>query len=699
MRVFNKNMKIFGDTYMLWGLLGFGTSLAAIAVALFLAYYVNKYEEGTERMREIARAIQEGARAFLKVQNFYLMIFAVVMALVLAVFLGINVAIAYIVGALFSMIAGVIGMEVAVRANVRSTYSAFKEGIRRAFLVAYLGGTVMGLMVVGTALAGITLFYAIFNDFQVLLGFSLGASSVALFTKAGGGIYTKTADIAADLVGKVELNLPEDDPRNPAVIADNVGDNVGDVAGMASDLYDSYVASIIAAMVIGFEMFANFGAPELYIYLPIIIAAGGIVATLIGLTWVKIHAHEDPGASLNRITLIAIIAYILILYVLVWWFNANWAVFYATVAGLIAGGIMGLTTDYYTSIDKPPVQKIAKASTTGTAINILLGFSYGTLSIVPGIIGVAVAMLIAWYISIHFGLYPIYGIAIAAIGMLGIVGTIVSADAYGPIADNAKGIAEQSRLGEEVIRILDRLDAAGNTTKAITKGFAIGAAALTVIALFAAYAEIVDIQLLVDAGSAVLVDPTKVLNLVDPNVVSGLLIGAMMPPVIAAMLILAVGRNTEVMIEDIRKQVRERPGILKGTEKPDYARCVSIAEKGALKELMLPGLIATIAPVVTGILLGVRALAAFLAGSIATGFIFALFMANSGGAWDNAKKYIEDGHFGGKGSDAHKAAVVGDTVGDPFKDTAGPTLNTMITVMSLMASTFAPLIALLALFP
>ena len=683
----------------MWDFLGYGTSLASIVVSILIAYFVEKQEEGTERIREVGRAIHEGARAFLKVQDSYLLIFAGIMAVALAFLLGMYVAVAYLFGAAFSMIAGIIGMEVAVKANTRTAYAAHKEGVQKAFKIAYLGGSVMGLMVVGCALLGITLFYAIFEDFTVLLGFSLGASSVALFTKAGGGIYTKTADIAADLVGKVELDLPEDDPRNPAVIADNVGDNVGDVAGMASDLYDSYVASIIAAMVIGFEMVSNLGASVLYVYFPIIIAAGGIIATLIGLTWIKIRAHSDPGSALNRITLIAVIVYIIVLYLLVWYFHANWAIFYATAAGLLAGALIGLTTDYYTSIDKPPVQKIAEASATGTAINILMGFSYGILSIAPGIIGVVVAMLVSWYTSIYFGMYPIYGIAISAIGMLSIVGTIVSADAYGPIADNAKGVAEQSGLGEDVISLLDRLDAAGNTSKAITKGFAIGAAALTVIALFVAYGEIVNLELLVNAGNSVTIDPSKVLNLVDPNVVGGLLIGAAMPPIISAMLILAVSKNTEVMIEDIRAQIKEKPGILKGTEKPDYARCVSIAEKGALKELLPSGIVTTIAPILTGIFLGVRALASFLAGSIATGFIFALFMANSGGAWDNAKKYIEDGHFGGKHSEAHKAGVVGDTVGDPFKDTAGPTLNTMITVMSLVASVFAPIIAMIALFP
>ena len=556
----------------------------------------------------------------------------------------------------------------------------------------------MGFMVVGTALAGITLFYGLFKSFDVLLGFSLGASSVALFAKAGGGIYTKTADIAADLVGKVELGLPEDDPRNPAVIADNVGDNVGDVAGMASDLYDSYVASIIAAMVIGFEKYLAGEMSVEYVFLPIIIAALGIIASLLGFLLANID-YKNPEILINLITIFVVALYLVLLWLFISWLNINPAVFYATSAGLITGAIMGLATDYFTSIDRGPVKKIAEASTTGAAINILMGFSYGTISIVPGIIGVAIATLVAWYISAYFGLYPIYGIAISAIGMLGIVGTIVSADAYGPIADNAKGIAEQTGIDSEIKGILDRLDAIGNTTKAITKGFAIGAAALTVLALFAAYAELTDLYILIDSNNVVEIIPSRVLNLINPNVVAGLLIGAMMPPLISALLILAVSKNTEVMIEDIRAQIKERPGILEGTERPDYARCVSIAERGALKQLLPSGILAIIVPILTGILLGIRALASFLAGSIATGFIYALFMANAGGAWDNAKKYIEEGHFGGKGSEAHKAAVIGDTVGDPFKDTAGPTMNTMITVMSLIASTFAPIIAMFALFP
>ncbi|MHA1596512.1 MAG: sodium-translocating pyrophosphatase [Candidatus Asgardarchaeia archaeon] len=683
---------------MLWSMFSFLTSLAAIFTALFIAYYIKKQEEPSGKIAEIASAIQEGARAFLKVQDKYLLIIVIPMSIALFIFLGPYVSLAYIAGSVSSMVAGILGMEVAVRANARTAYFASKEGEKKAFMISYLGGSVMGLSVVGFALAGVTLFYLLFRDFTVVLGFSLGASSVALFAKAGGGIYTKTADIAADLVGKVELNLPEDDPRNPAVIADNVGDNVGDVAGMASDLYDSYVASIVAAMVIGAEQYLMGNMSELYVYLPVMIASGGIIATLMGLSLIKIRMRENPGATLNMITISAIAFYVVILLALVYIIGVNWGVFYSTVSGLIAGGVMGIATDYYTSIDRKPVQKIAEASETGTAVNILVGFSYGLISIVPGIIGVAAAIVFSWYISSYFGLYEIYGIAISAVGMLGIVGTIVSADAYGPIGDNAKGIAEQSGLEEDVIAILDRLDASGNTSKAITKGFAIGAAALTVLALFAAYAEIVDINILVNKGT-VLVDPSKVLNLINPNIVAGLFIGSMLPPVLSAMLILSVSKNTEVMINEVRRQIKEMPGILDGSQKPDYARCVHIAEKGALKELIPAGLVATLSPIAVGILLGVRALAGFLAGSIMTGFIFALFMANSGGAWDNAKKFIEEGHFGGKGSEAHKAAVSGDTVGDPFKDTAGPSLNTMITVMSLVASTFAPVILMFALFP
>lgn len=667
---------------MWWLLIGLGISVASIIVALLLFFFVDKKDPGSKRMQEIASYIHEGARAFLKRQNLSLLIFVAAMSVVLFFTLGWVFMVAYIFGSMASAAAGLIGMEVAVRANVRSTNAAHKKGLREAFSVAYFGGAVMGLSVVGFALLGIVTVYWITGDVNILLGFSLGASSMALFAKAGGGIYTKTADISADLVGKVELGLPEDDPRNPAVIADNVGDNVGDVAGMGADLFDSYVASIVAAMILGYEQYTKGLMSFMYVYLPILIAAAGIASSLLALITVKLSKGSNPGAILNRITFASVALFLILLYVIVTLTGANISVFVSTAAGLLAGLVMGLATDYFTSIDRPPTQKIAEAATTGAAINILTGFSYGIESAVPAIVGVGTATMVAWYVSQTFGLNPLYGIAISAVGMLAIVGTIVSSDAYGPIADNAKGIAEQANLGEEPIKILDRLDAAGNTTKAITKGFAIGAAALTVLALFATYAELVDLPLI---------------NLINPNVVTGIFIGAMMPPLFSAMVILAVGKNAEVMIDEIRRQVKEKPGILDGTEKPDYARCVDIAEKGALMKLIPPGIISTVVPIITGLILGTEALGGFLAGSIVTGFIFALFMANSGGAWDNAKKFIEDGHYGGKGSEAHKAAVVGDTVGDPFKDTAGPSLNTMITVMSLVASTFAPLIAQFAL--
>ncbi|MCS7124174.1 MAG: sodium-translocating pyrophosphatase [Candidatus Bathyarchaeota archaeon] len=678
--------------------------LAAVGLASYLYKYVTGRDSGTERMREIAGAIKEGAKAYLRRQNLTLAFFVVVMATVLGVlysfyalregdplgvYHGVSMAVAYIFGSVCTTAAAYVGMMAAVEANVR-TANAARQGLKKAFPVAFYGGAVMGLFIVGLALLGISILYYIFNVVlgwteikasKIVLGFSFGASALALFAKAGGGIYTKTADISADLVGKVELGIPEDDPRNPAVIADNVGDNVGDVAGMGADLVDSYIASIAAAMLIGAEI----GKPSLTI-LPLIIAAMGLFAAMLGAFIVKLSIRGNPGAALNRgsfATWISFAAFLLI----VMYFSGlcdNWlGVFLPTVAGLIAGVIIGVTSDYFTSIDRSPAQKVARASTTGAAINILTGFSYGVVSIVPPIIGICAATLAAWRLSSAFGVDPFYGIAISAVGMLATVGMTISADAYGPVSDNAKGIAEQSGLGEEVIEIADKLDAAGNTTKAITKGFAIGAAALTVLALFGAYAHLVDIT---------------TLDLMKPEVVAGIFIGGMMPPLLSALLILAVGRNAERMVEEVRRQFREIPGLMEGKARPDYAKCVDIATKGALKELMLPCLLAIIMPIITLIALGKEALAGFLAGSIVTGIIFALFMANAGGLWDNAKKYIEAGAHGGKGSEAHKAAVTGDTVGDPFKDTAGPSLNTMITVMSLVAEVFAPLIILFFVF-
>jgi len=680
---------------MEWFFITPAAGLASIALAAYLYRYVSRQDSGTEKMLEISDAIKEGAVAYLKRQNVTLTAFVLLMAAVLgglfgvyeSAFHGVSIAVAYIFGSVCTSIAAYVGMMAAVKANVR-TANAARTGLKNAFPIAFYGGAVMGLSIVGLALLGISLLFYIYHVVlgwhevqasNIVLGFSFGASALALFAKAGGGIYTKTADISADLVGKVELGIPEDDPRNPAVIADNVGDNVGDVAGMGADLVDSYIASIIAAMIIGAEI-----GGEVLTTLPLTIAAAGLFASMLGGLFIKLSIKGNPGAALNRGTFSTCIFFVIFLYIATYFSGLNgntWlGVFLPTAAGLAAGLVIGITTDYFTSIDRAPTKKIAEASTTGAAINILTGFSYGIMSIIPPIIGICAATLISWHLAEMFGVDPYYGISVSAVGMLSIVGMIISADAYGPISDNAKGIAEQSGLGEEVIEIADKLDAAGNTSKAITKGFAIGAAALTVLALFAAYSKVVDI-------------PT--LDLMTPTVVVGVFLGAMMPPLLSALLILAVGRNAERMVEEIRRQFKEIPGLMEGTAKPDYARCVDIAAKGALKELLRPCLLAIVAPILTIIILGKEALAGFLAGSIVTGIIFALFMANSGGAWDNAKKYIEAGAYGGKGSEAHKAAVTGDTVGDPFKDTAGPSLNTMITVMSLVASVFAPVILLL----
>lgn len=680
---------------MEWFIITPMAGLASIALATYLYRYVSNQDSGTEKMKEIADAIKEGAAAYLKRQNLTLAAFVLGMATILGIlfgiteslFYGISIAVAYLFGSLCTTIAAYVGMMAAVKANVR-TANAARTNLKKAFPVAFYGGAVMGLFIVGLALLGISLLFYIYHIIlgwheirasNIVLGFSFGASALALFAKAGGGIYTKTADISADLVGKVELGIPEDDPRNPAVIADNVGDNVGDVAGMGADLIDSYIASIIAAMIIGSEIGGG-----VFTTLPLLIAAVGLFASIIGTLFIRLGIKGNPGAALNRGTFSTCFFFAILLFIVTYLSGLsenNWlGVFLPAISGLIAGLVIGITTDYFTSIDRTPAKRIAEASTTGAAINILTGFSYGIMSIVPPVLGICAATLSAWYLADAFGVDPVYGIAVSALGMLSIVGMVISADAYGPISDNAKGIAEQSGLGDEVIQIADKLDAAGNTSKAITKGFAIGAAALTVLALFAAYSKLVDVQ---------------TLDLMKPEVVVGVLIGAIMPPLLSALLILAVGRNAGRMIEEIRRQFREIPGLREGKSKPNYARCVDIATKGALKELMLPCLLAIVVPIGTMLVLGKEALAGFLAGSIVTGIVFALFMANSGGAWDNAKKYIEAGAFGGKGSAAHKAAVTGDTVGDPFKDTAGPSLNTMITVMSLVASVFAPIILLL----
>jgi len=652
-------------------------TLAIIAMAV-LYRYVRNSDPGTEKMQEVSNAIRLGAIAYLKRQNKYLAAFVGVMAVILAL-AGFNfrtgqadlrMTLAYVSGAALSAFVGYLGMMGATLANTRTAQAA-KSGLTRAFTVAVSAGSLMGLGVVGFALLGINTFYYLFNDPEIVLGFSFGASSLALFAKAGGGIYTKTADIAADLVGKIELGIPEDDPRNPAVIADNVGDNVGDVAGMGADLFDSYVGCIVATMILGVTMSVK------YVLLPIYFAAMGIIASIAGTVFVrsllKLRKGRDPGGAFDLGTfftggIFAVFAALATVYL-----NTSWNYLIAAAAGVIVGFIIGKTTDWFTSIDQRFAMNTAKASKSGAAITILTGFSYGQLSIVPSIIGICAATLIAWSLG------GIYGISISSVGMLSIVGMIISADAYGPIVDNAKGVAEQSGLEESAIEITDQLDAVGNTTKAITKGFAIGAAALTVLALLGVYTETVGL---------------KTIDMMDPRVLVGLFVGMIVPPVFSGLIILSVSRNADLMVSEVRRQFKEIPGLLEGKVgvKPDYAKCVDIAAKGAIRELLPPSILSIVATIATGFLLGKEGLGGFLVGSILSGLLYALFMSNAGGMWDNAKKYVEAGNLGGKGSETHKAVVIGDIVGDPFKDTAGPSLNTLITVLSLTASVFAALL-------
>ena len=638
--------------------------------------YINKKDAGTARMKEIAGWIQEGSRSFLKTEYKYLGIFVAVMSLLLSIFLGVKVGLTYVFGTLCSGLAGVIGMEIAVKANVRTANAAKNGGLSAAFPIAFRGGAVMGLMVVGLALFGISIIYWLTGDPEAVLGMSIGASTLTLFMKAGGGIFTKTADIAADLVGKVELGIPEDDPRNPAVIADNVGDNVGDCAGSGADLFDSYVAAIMAAMIIGSSYEIQYLKTA-----PLVFAGLGIIASIIGIASVRVGKGGDPGKSLNLGTYLTCVVFIILTYGASSLLGYDIRIWQATVAGLVAGIVIGMTSDYYTSINRAPAIKTAESAQTGAAINILTGFSYGLMSCFPALLGIGIGSAVA------FSLYGVYGVGIAAVGMLSIAGIIIAGDAYGPIGDNAKGIAEMSKLGDEVVNITDEIDAAGNTSKAITKGFAIGAAGLTALALLASFQEIVKSITMT----------TIVFDLMDPLVMMGVFIGMSVPVVFSAMIILGVSKNAFRMIEEIRRQFREIPGLMEGTGQPDYDACISIATMGALKEL-IPLIVFSISTtLILGFVGGIRALAGYLSGAIFSGFFLAILMANAGGLWDNAKKYIESGFFGGKGSEAHKAAVIGDTVGDPFKDTAGPSLNTLVTVISQIASLFAPLIVAYAL--
>jgi len=671
------------------------TAMLSVLTGFYLLRFVKGQDAGTERMQFVSGAIKQGAQTFLNRMYRTLALFVVGMAAVLLIFLphpiwatsnplaNVTLMAAYVFGSVCSALAGYLGMDVATDANVRSA-SAARKGIAQAFPIAFRGGAVMGLSVVGLALLGVSVVYFITGDPNVIVGFSFGASALALFAKAGGGIYTKTADIGADLVGKVEMDLPEDDPRNPAVVADNVGDNVGDVAGMGADLFDSYVASLMAVMLLGSVLGAYL------LELPLVFAGLGAFASVVGVFIVRVKEGGDPGSVLNRGTYMTCILYMVLTLAASYLLGYDIRIWGASALGLLAGIIIGITSDYFTSINRPPTKLTAESSVTGPAINIITGFSYGLISVLPPLVGIGLASWAAYTLCNGIGPnYGVYGVGAAAFGMLSIVGMVVANDSFGPIGDNAKGIAEQSGLEEETIEILDKLDAAGNTSKAITKGFAIGAAGLTVISILAAFKEVAEVQL----GRAVVFD------LMNPIVMVGALIGVAMPPVFSALLMLGVGRNAFRMIEEIRRQFREIPGLREGKEGvvPDYAKCVDIATIGALKELLPPSLVIIVTTLVVGFVFGVEGLGGYLAGAIFSGLVFALLMSNAGGLWDNAKKYIEEGALGGKGSEAHHAAVIGDTVGDPFKDTAGPSLNTMVTVMGLIANIFLPLFILYAL--
>jgi K(+)-stimulated pyrophosphate-energized sodium pump len=687
----------------IWLYISIGASFISIGVALYLYFWVKKQDPGTEKAQEVASWIRKGAQTYLKRLYLALTIVAVILGFLIAIIFtfeptgaengraiintgnGIRMALSFIAGAFCSAVAGYIGMGIAVEANVR-TATAANDSLNKAFRLSFYAGSVMGLAMVGLAVLGMTIIFMLTSSAQPVLGFSFGASALALLAKAGGGIYTKTADIAADLVGKVEVGIPEDDPRNPAVVADNVGDNVGDIAGMGADIFDSYVASTVAVMLLGGSVATLLGDSFRYQYtaLPLIICTLGIFASLLGIQFVRVGKNGKPGPALNFGTIITTVFFSVMIAALVLLTDVKIGVLWSTLTGLIVGVIIGFTSDYYTSDRFKPVLETARVSDSGAAINIITGFSYGLVSIVPSVIGIAVATVLSFSLAELGGLPGVYGIGISAVGMLSISGMIVSADAYGPIVDNARGIAEMAGMETEVIEITDILDSAGNTAKAITKGFSISAAALTVLALFAAYSE--------EIGGGLSLD------LREPIVLAGVFLGAMTPPLFSAMTMLSVTDNAFDMIEEIRRQFRERPGILAGTEQPDYDTCVGLAAQGALTSLIIPAFLAVGLPLLIGFVLGPNALGGFLGGSILTGVIFALLMANAGGLWDNAKKYIETGQFGGPGSDAHKAGVVGDTVGDPFKDTAGPSLNTLITVMSLVSSLFAPIIAAFHIF-
>jgi K(+)-stimulated pyrophosphate-energized sodium pump len=682
------------DDMMNWPVFALVISALSFLVAGWFYRWVQALPTANPELASIGQLVRDGAFTFLKTEYKVLAKFAGVVVVLMAVFyphpiwltdeplLNLTMAAAYIAGSVLSAVAGWIGISVATIANVKSA-SAARQGLQTSFMAGFRGGAVMGMAVVGTSLAGASILYSLTGHTEIVLAFSFGASSLALFAKAGGGIFTKTADIAADLTGKVELGIPEDDPRNPAVIADNVGDNVGDVAGMGADLFDSNIASIAAAIILA----APLGRVDL------VFAFGGLglLASIIGVLVSRVGPNGHPGKALNRGTYLTTVFFAVLTGLATWLFQFEIRLWLATLIGLAAGTAIGMTSELFTSDSGKPVIRVAAASQSGPAFTIITGFSYGLLSSFPSILGIAAAALASYKVCEPLGAgYPLLGISLSAVGMLSIVGMIISNDAYGPIVDNARGLAEMGGLGEEVLAITDQLDSAGNTAKAITKGFSIGAAGLTVIALLAAFQEIVRTK----TGEVLS------FSILDPLVFFGLMTGIAVPAVFSALLMMGVGRNAERLVREIHRQFDEIPGLREGLPGvlPDYNRCIDLATIGAIRELIPAGLMTILSTLAIGFIGGVSAIGGFLAGNITAGLLLALLMSNSGGMWDNAKKYIEAGHFGGKGSDAHKAGVIGDTVGDPFKDTAGPSINTQITVVSLVASLSASLFMAFSLF-